>query len=82
MKNKFITFPQDHQLLIKDELKENVYCKYHNSWNHSTSFCWSFRNVIQDMVIPWRKGSHGEFHWRKISHSEVIWRKGSHSEVL
>ena len=50
MNEKFITFPQDHQLPSQDELRGKVYCKYHNSWNHRTNFCWSFRNVIQDMV--------------------------------
>ena len=50
MKEKFITFPQDHQLHSKDELRGKVYSKYHNSSNHSTNFCWSFRNVIQDRV--------------------------------
>ena len=50
MKEKFITFPQDHQLPSKDELRGKVYCKYHNSWNHSINYCWSFRNVIQDKV--------------------------------
>ena len=50
VKEKFITFPQDHQLPSKDELRGKVYCKYHNSWNHSTNSCRSFRNVIQDKV--------------------------------
>ena len=31
VKEKFITFSQDHQLLNKDELIGKVYCKYHNS---------------------------------------------------
>ena len=50
MKEKFVTFPQDHQLPSKDELRGKVYCKYHNSWNHSIKYCWGFRNVIQDKV--------------------------------
>ena len=50
MKEKFVTFPQDHQLPSKDELRGKVYCKYHNSWNHSTKSCGSFKNVIQDKV--------------------------------
>ena len=50
MKEKFITFPQDHQLPRKNELRGKVYCKYHNSWNDSTNSGWSFRNVIQDRV--------------------------------
>ena len=31
LKEKFITFPQDHQLPNKVELRGKVYCKYHNS---------------------------------------------------
>ena len=27
-----------------------MYCKYHNSWNHSTNSCWSFTNIIQDRI--------------------------------
>ena len=37
VQEKFITFPQDHQLPSKNELRGKVYCKYHNSWNHSTN---------------------------------------------
>ena len=50
MKEKFITFPQDHQLPNKEEIKGKVYCKYNNSWNHGTNFCWSMRNIIQDNI--------------------------------
>ena len=50
LKEKFITFPQDHQLPNKEELKGKVYCKYHNSWNHGTNSCWSFRSIIQDWI--------------------------------
>ena len=31
LKKKFITFPQDHQLPIKEKLMGKVYCKCHNS---------------------------------------------------
>ena len=37
VKEKFITFPRDHQLSSKDDLRGKVYCKYHNSWIHSTN---------------------------------------------
>ena len=39
VKEKFITFPQDHKLPSKDEHRGKVYYKYHNSWNHSTNSC-------------------------------------------
>ena len=50
MNEKFITFPQDHQLPSKEELREKFYNKYHNSWNHSTNACWSVKNIIQDWI--------------------------------
>ena len=50
VKEKFITFPKDHRILNKDELKGKAYCKYHNSWNHTTNACWGLRNVIQDRI--------------------------------
>ena len=39
VKEKFITFPQDHKLPNKEELRGKFYCKYHKSWNHSTYAC-------------------------------------------
>ena len=50
VKEKFIAFPKDHWIPNKDELRGKTYCKYHNSWNHTTNACWGFRNVIQDMI--------------------------------
>ena len=39
LKEKFITFPKDHRIPNKDELRGKAYCKYHNSWNHPTNAC-------------------------------------------
>ena len=50
MKKKCITFPKDHRIPSKDELRRKAYCKYYNSWNHTTKACWGFRNVIQDKI--------------------------------
>ena len=50
VKENFISFPKDHRIPSKDELREKVYCKYHNSWNHTTNACWGFKNVIQDKI--------------------------------
>ena len=50
VKEKFITFPKNHLIPSKDELRGKTYCKYRNSWNHTTNACWGFRNVIQDMI--------------------------------
>ena len=46
MKEKFITFPKNHWIPIKDKLRGKAYCKYNNSWNHTTNACWVFRNVM------------------------------------
>ena len=27
-----------------------MYYKYHNSWNHNTNSCWSFKSIIQDRI--------------------------------
>ena len=50
VKEKFITFPKDHRIPSKDELRGETYYKYHNSWNHTTNACWDFINVIQDRI--------------------------------
>ena len=50
VKEKFITFPKDHRIFNKDELRGKTYYKIHNSWNHTTNACWGFRNVIQDRI--------------------------------
>ncbi|KAI5343513.1 hypothetical protein L3X38_011389 [Prunus dulcis] len=35
-----------HRLPKPEELKGRQYCKWHNSWNHSTNSCVVFRDVI------------------------------------
>ena len=50
VKEKFITFSKGHWFPSKDKLRGKAYCKYHNSWNHTTNACWGFRNVIQDRI--------------------------------
>ena len=50
VKEKFITFPKDHWIPSKDELKGKAYYKYHNSWNHTTNACWGFKNVIHNRI--------------------------------
>ena len=50
MKEKSITFLKDHRIPSKDERRGKTYCKYYNSWNHTTNACWGFRNIIQDKI--------------------------------
>ncbi|XP_016647062.1 PREDICTED: uncharacterized protein LOC107880300 [Prunus mume] len=37
-----------HRLPKPEELKGRQYCRWHNSWNHSTNSCVVFRDVIQE----------------------------------
>ncbi|XP_075491134.1 uncharacterized protein LOC142529477 [Primulina tabacum] len=50
VKKKFITFPPDHKMPPTEELKGREYCKYHNSYNHATKYCWAFKNILQDRI--------------------------------
>ena len=34
----------------KDEQRGKTYCKYYNSWNHTTNTCWGFIIVIHDRI--------------------------------
>ncbi|XP_075494678.1 uncharacterized protein LOC142532247 [Primulina tabacum] len=47
VKEKFITFPPDHRVPPKEELKGREYCNHHNSYNHATKSCWAFKNILQ-----------------------------------
>ena len=46
VKEKFITFPENYKAPTKEELKGKEYYKYHDSYNHSTNNCWTFKNVV------------------------------------
>ncbi|CAL9018137.1 unnamed protein product [Prunus brigantina] len=43
-----------HKLPKLEELKGRQYCRWHNSWNHSTNSCVVFRDVIQEGIITGR----------------------------
>ena len=49
----FLKLPKRVKILSPDELKGKVYCKWHNSWSHSTKNCIVFRDRIQEQI---RKG--------------------------
>ena len=50
MKEKFITFSKNYKAPTKEELKGREYCKYYDSYNHSTNSCWAFKNMVQDRI--------------------------------
>ncbi|CAL9001597.1 unnamed protein product [Prunus brigantina] len=43
-----------HRMPKPEELKGRQYCRWHNSWNHSTNSCVIFRDVIQEGIIAGR----------------------------
>ncbi|KZV51422.1 hypothetical protein F511_39681 [Dorcoceras hygrometricum] len=50
MKEKFITFPPDHKAPSREETKGRDYCKYHDSYNHTTKSCCAFKNMLQERI--------------------------------
>ncbi|GKV50945.1 hypothetical protein SLEP1_g57622, partial [Rubroshorea leprosula] len=49
-KSGHIKLPQGHRLPMVAEIASKDYCKFHNSWKHSTNDCVIFRNVLQDKI--------------------------------
>ncbi|CAL2260310.1 unnamed protein product [Prunus armeniaca] len=43
-----------HRMPKPEELKGRQYCRWHNSWNHSTNSCVVFRDVIQEGITAGR----------------------------
>ena len=43
LKEKFIKLPVDHKIPTTEELKGKDYCKYHNSYSHTTNAYWVFK---------------------------------------
>ncbi|KAH7861440.1 hypothetical protein Vadar_026209 [Vaccinium darrowii] len=50
MADKLLRFSVGHKIPPPAEIKGKEYCKYHNSWNHTTVNCIIFRNAIQDRI--------------------------------
>ncbi|GKV04390.1 hypothetical protein SLEP1_g16548 [Rubroshorea leprosula] len=45
-----IKLPPGHQIPTATEIGARDYCKFHNSWKHSTDNCLIFRNVLQEKI--------------------------------
>ena len=43
-----------HRIPKPEELKGRQYCRWHNSWNHSTNSCVVFRDVVQEGITAGR----------------------------
>ncbi|KAH7845112.1 hypothetical protein Vadar_032603 [Vaccinium darrowii] len=50
MADKLLRFSVGHKIPSPVEIKGKEYCKYHNSWNHTTINCIIYRNAIQDRI--------------------------------
>ncbi|XP_050233432.1 uncharacterized protein LOC126681919 [Mercurialis annua] len=50
LKDGKISLSEGHVVLSSEELIGKDYCKFHNSWRHSTNNCVVFRNVVQKAI--------------------------------
>ncbi|XP_059629712.1 uncharacterized protein LOC132272617 [Cornus florida] len=50
MANKQLIFTTGHKMPTASEMAEKNYCKFHNSWRHSTNNCVIFRNIMQNAI--------------------------------
>lgn len=48
--DKLVKLHLGHKFPSLEEMKGKEYCKYHNSWSHTTNNCIVFRNDIQDKI--------------------------------
>ncbi|GKV50000.1 hypothetical protein SLEP1_g56718 [Rubroshorea leprosula] len=42
--------PPGHKIPTTVEIRARDYCKFHNSWKHSTNNCLIFRNILQEKI--------------------------------
>ncbi|GLU07026.1 hypothetical protein SLE2022_240060 [Rubroshorea leprosula] len=49
-KSGLIKLPPGHKIPMAGEIGNREYCKYHNSWKHSTNDCVIFWNVLQEKI--------------------------------
>ncbi|XP_059623179.1 uncharacterized protein LOC132266344 [Cornus florida] len=50
MADKQLIFTAGHKIPSASEMAEKEYCKFHNSWKHSTNNCVIFRNIVQKAI--------------------------------
>ncbi|KAL2532097.1 putative retroelement [Abeliophyllum distichum] len=49
-KDKQTRLSEKHKLPISEQIKGKIYCKWHNTWSHTTNSCLVFRHVLQDAI--------------------------------
>lgn len=47
---KLIKLSVGHVLPSVEQIKGKLFCKFHNSWKHSTNNCVIFRDIVQDLI--------------------------------
>ncbi|XP_024190631.1 uncharacterized protein LOC112194648 [Rosa chinensis] len=47
---KVIKLPNGHVIPKADEIRNKSYCKFHNSWKHSTNNCVVYHDPLQDLI--------------------------------
>lgn len=50
LKDKQIKLPEGHRIPSAEEIKNRQYCKWHNSFSHSTNNSMVFRNAVQQAL--------------------------------
>ncbi|XP_059658949.1 uncharacterized protein LOC132305302 [Cornus florida] len=50
MADKQLIFTAGYKMSSASEIAEKEYCKFHNSWKHSTNNCVIFRNIVQKAI--------------------------------
>ncbi|OMO99378.1 reverse transcriptase [Corchorus capsularis] len=49
-KSGMVKLPPGHNIPYLEIIKGKEYCKYHDSWRHSTNSCTVFRNIVQEKI--------------------------------
>ena len=47
---KLIKLSVGHVIPPVEQMKGKLFCKFHNSWKHSTNNCVIFRDIVQDLI--------------------------------
>ncbi|GKV42144.1 hypothetical protein SLEP1_g49581 [Rubroshorea leprosula] len=59
-KSGLIKLPSGHKIPTAAEIGARDYCKFHNSWKHSTDNCLIFRNILQEKIDKGEEADQGD----------------------
>ena len=54
LQGKLIRLKEGHVIPSREQLGKRAYCKYHNSFSHSTNECNVFRRQVQSAISDGR----------------------------